>query len=124
MRPTTKPRPPRSGLPGSGWADGSLDVAKLVRGLVLNILGARGGKTFDAIGVAAMLSLTSLAAVRFGAPGSERFVVDEANCSVPLSSPLERLLEALSKAEPGAPLTARLEEAGSLIQKLRSAVKI
>jgi len=44
--------------------------------------------------------------------------------SVPLSSSLERLLEALSKAEPGAPLTAIVEKAGGLIQKLRSAVKI
>ena len=44
--------------------------------------------------------------------------------SVPLSSSLERLLEALSKAEPGAPLTAIVEKAGGLIQRLRSAVKI
>jgi len=44
--------------------------------------------------------------------------------SVPLSSSLERLLEALSKAEPGAPLTALVEKAGGLLQRLRSAVKI
>ncbi len=44
--------------------------------------------------------------------------------SVPLSTLLERLLEALSRAKPGAPLTTVPEKAGSLLQKLRSAVKV
>jgi ElaB/YqjD/DUF883 family membrane-anchored ribosome-binding protein len=43
--------------------------------------------------------------------------------SVPLTLSLERLVDALAKAEPSASLTSAIEKAGTWIQKLRSGTK-
>jgi ElaB/YqjD/DUF883 family membrane-anchored ribosome-binding protein len=43
--------------------------------------------------------------------------------SVPLTSSLERLVDAVSKVEPSASLTSAIEKAGTWIQKLRTGAK-
>jgi hypothetical protein len=43
--------------------------------------------------------------------------------SVPLTSSLERLVDAVSKVEPSASLTSAIEKAGGWFQKLRSGAK-
>ena len=43
--------------------------------------------------------------------------------SVPLTSSLERLVDAVSKVEPGSSLTSAIEKAGNWLQKMRTAAK-
>jgi ElaB/YqjD/DUF883 family membrane-anchored ribosome-binding protein len=52
----------------------------------------------------------------------QRSAVRTAN-SIPLTATLERLVDAVSKVEPNASLTAAVEKAGTWFQKLRSAAK-
>jgi ElaB/YqjD/DUF883 family membrane-anchored ribosome-binding protein len=69
----------------------------------------------------AMPSLTRADLYDF-ADNMQRSAMRAAN-SVPLTSSLERLVDAVSKVEPNASLTAAVEKAGTWFQKLRSAAK-
>jgi ElaB/YqjD/DUF883 family membrane-anchored ribosome-binding protein len=56
------------------------------------------------------------------ADSMQRSAMRAAN-SVPLTSSLERLVDAVSKVEPNASLTSAIEKAGTWFQKMRSAAK-
>jgi ElaB/YqjD/DUF883 family membrane-anchored ribosome-binding protein len=56
------------------------------------------------------------------ADSMQRSAMRAAN-SVPLTTSLERLIDALAKVEPNASLTSAIEKAGSWLQKMRSAAK-
>jgi ElaB/YqjD/DUF883 family membrane-anchored ribosome-binding protein len=71
--------------------------------------------------VPAMPSITRADLHEF-ADSVQRSAMRAAN-SVPLTSSLERLVDAVSKVEPSASLTSAIEKAGNWIQKMRTAAK-